>query len=140
MPRLYHLNAYTPLRKSLRNNATPAEQQMWKYLRRRQFHGLKFRRQEGIGRYIVDFYCPKKRIAIELDGHGHDGSEQRLYDKEREHFLDECYISVIRFRNEEVLCAIEAVLRRLEVAVLSSTPCGPLPNSGGVVPRAGVGK
>jgi very-short-patch-repair endonuclease len=57
-----------PVRKKLRKNLTPAEARMWSYLKSAQFNGLKFRRQHSIGPYIVDFYCPALRLALELDG------------------------------------------------------------------------
>ncbi len=125
MPRLYHLNQYTSLRKSLRNHATNAERLLWRYLRQRQFHGFKFRRQEGIGRYIVDFYCPAKRLAIEIDGDNHDAPEQKDYDHERTRFLRSCYIRVVRFRNNEVMRNIRGVLRKLERILLTPTPKPP---------------
>lgn len=125
MPRLYHLNTHTKLRKSLRNNATEAERELWKYLRKRQFHGLKFRRQESIGRYIVDFYCPEKRLAIELDGEIHARLEQQEYDQIREQFLHSCYITVVRFNNEEVFSNIDGLLKKLELTLFPPTPTPP---------------
>lgn len=130
MPRLYHLNKYTPLRKSLRNNATHTEQLLWECLRQRRFHGLKWRRQEGIGRYVVDFYCPEKRLAIEVDGSHHAIPEQQAYDQERERFLNACYINVIRFTNEEVICDIRGLLGKLELALFPPTPCETPPKFG----------
>ena len=59
------------LRKSLRNHSTAAEAVLWRILKGKQLEGLKFRRQQGIGPYIVDFYCPKLKLAIELDGEGY---------------------------------------------------------------------
>ena len=72
-------------RRELRNNPTPAEAILWKYLQRRQILGKKFRRQYSIGRYIVDFFCVECDIAIELDGAPHFGelgssARRRAYD------------------------------------------------------------
>lgn len=122
MPRLHHLNSHTSLRKSLRNNPTEAERLLWTYLRQRRFHGLKFRRQEGIGRFIVDFYCPAKRLAIEVDGIHHKGAEQQKYDHERDRFLNACYIKVVRFYNREVVLNIDGALKKLEKVVFPPTP------------------
>jgi very-short-patch-repair endonuclease len=58
-------------RKDLRNNLTTAEATLWTFLQRRQLEGRKFRRQHSIGNYIVDFYCPQERLAVELDGEYH---------------------------------------------------------------------
>ena len=68
-------------RKALRNNMTPAEAMLWRALKGRGAGGLKFRRQQGIGPFILDFYCPEHRLGIELDGESHrhkyDYDEQR---------------------------------------------------------------
>ena len=124
MPRLRHLNLYTPLRKSLRNNATIAEQELWHYLRHRQLNGLKFRRQESIGRYIVDFYCPSKRLAIELDGPIHDSPDQIKYDYQRTKYLNACFIRVLRFRNCDVHTNIQSVLDKI-ISETFPTPSSP---------------
>lgn len=119
MPRLYNLNSYKDLRRQLRNNATPAERKLWYYLKNRQLHGLLFRRQHGIGSYIVDFYCPQIRLAVEVDGSIHEDIYVKLNDELRLKFLKEsCYIRVVRFSNNEVLNDIDRVLERLGVLSL----------------------
>jgi len=125
MPRLYHLNKYTALRKELRNNPTKAENFLWRILRNRKFCGLKFRRQESIGRYIVDFYCPEKRLVVEVDGKIHNTHEQQEYDDIRKKFLSSCYIEVIRFSNDEVYYDIDSVLRKLKFVTSAPTPIAP---------------
>ena len=87
-------------RKTLRNNATLAEVLLWKLLKRRQTGGWKFRRQQSIGPYILDFYCPELRLGIELDGSSHDHKYE--YDEERSSFLCLQGITVIRYQNEQV--------------------------------------
>ena len=115
MPRLYNLNSYKSLRRQLRNNPTPAERKLWCCLKGRQFCGLLFHRQHGIGRYIVDFYCPKLRLVIEVDGSVHEKSNVIQYDAIRQKFLEEsCYLQVVRFTNDEVMNNMERVLKRLE--------------------------
>ena len=69
------------LRQSLRNNATATEAILWKALKGKQIDGLKFRRQFGLGPYVLDFYCPEIRLCIELDGDIHNSYEQALYDE-----------------------------------------------------------
>lgn len=70
-------------RKELRNNATKAESQLWKTLQKSQLEGRKFRRQHSIGNYIVDFYCPKEKLIVELDGQVHDNIMNEEYDTKR---------------------------------------------------------
>lgn len=60
------------LSRNLRNNSTLAEAVLWKYLQNKQAFGYRFRRQKVIGKYIVDFYCPKLKLVIEIDGSSHD--------------------------------------------------------------------
>ena len=98
------------LRKRLRNNLTPAEATLWRMLRRKQLEGRKFRRQHSIGNYILDFYCPFEKLAIELDGQGHFTEGGYTSDKERDEYLLSLGIKVIRFENENVFNSIEGVL------------------------------
>ncbi|PIZ42243.1 DNA (cytosine-5-)-methyltransferase [candidate division WWE3 bacterium CG_4_10_14_0_2_um_filter_42_8] len=102
------------LAKSLRKNQTDSESYLWKYLRNRQFKGLKFRRQFPIGCYILDFFCVEKRIAIELDGGQHSKNEALRKDKAREEFLQRCNIKIIRFWDNDILKNIGGVLQKLE--------------------------
>ena len=74
-------------RRNLRNNQTDAEKLLWYYIRGRQLPGLRFLRQYSVGSYIIDFYCPKLRLAIELDGGQHAEDDHQKYDKKREQFL-----------------------------------------------------
>ena len=97
-------------RKELRKNQTEAEKVLWQELRNRQFFGLKFFRQYSIGMYIVDFYCPKLRLAIEVDGSQHAEKEKHEYDKERTVYLKHLDITVLRFWNNDVLNNIDEVL------------------------------
>ena len=75
------------LRQSLRNNATATEAILWKALKGKQIDGLKFRRQFGLGPYVLDFYCPEIRLCIELDGDIHNSYEQALYDEIRTRYI-----------------------------------------------------
>lgn len=86
---------------------------LWQKLRAEQLYGLKFRRQYGIGKYIVDFYCPKKKLAIEIDGDSHYEQEAIKYDKERQDFIESRNIRVIRFTNKEIMENIEGVLEMI---------------------------
>ncbi|OIP97997.1 hypothetical protein AUK40_02140 [Candidatus Wirthbacteria bacterium CG2_30_54_11] len=99
--------------RELRHDMTEAELLVWKYLKNRQLAGLKFRRQVGVGRFILDFYCPEKQLAVELDG-GHHGSENALvYDAMRTKYLESRGIKVLRFWNSEVMGNVDGVLERI---------------------------
>jgi len=100
-------------RKTLRNEATPAEQKLWSALKHSQLHGYKFRRQHSVGYYIVDFYCPSDRLAVELDGDSHFTDEAMEYDRERTDFLNSLNIRVLRFLNTDVHNNLEWVCERI---------------------------
>jgi very-short-patch-repair endonuclease len=95
---------------SLRENSTKAEVYLWERLKSNQFQGLKFRRQHPIGFYIVDFYCHRHKLIIEIDGGYHNTREQIEKDEERSNFLSFQGLKVIRFTNEQVLTEINFVL------------------------------
>ena len=96
---LPHLKTF---RKELRNNLTPAEAKFWKIVQNKNFEGRKFRRQHSVGNYILDFYCPSEKLAIELDGEVYFGDAAREYDYERKLFLEHYGIKVLRFVNKRV--------------------------------------
>jgi very-short-patch-repair endonuclease len=97
-------------RKQLRNFGTPAEATLWKALKGSQLEGRKFRRQHSVGSYILDFYCPAERLAIELDGAGHFSAEAVEADRIRDEFLVSHRIHVLRFENKLVFENLESVL------------------------------
>ncbi|MDY5238402.1 endonuclease domain-containing protein [Bacteroides helcogenes] len=100
-------------RKELRNHSTPAEATLWKMLKGEQVAGLKFRRQHSVGPYILDFFCPEIKLAIELDGEVHNKQEE--YDEQRTHFLQKTKgIEVLRFENRTVFENAELIIREIE--------------------------
>ena len=105
--------------RQLRKNATDAERLLWRKLRFWQVDGLKFRRQQPVGRYIVDFICLEKRLVIEVDGGQH--SEQVAYDVERDIWLRDQGFNVLRFWNHDVLKNIDGVVD-VVVQALRNTP------------------
>ncbi|MDH5190305.1 MAG: endonuclease domain-containing protein [Gammaproteobacteria bacterium] len=111
----------------LRCNLTDAEKLIWQYLRKRQLYGYKFRRQQPIGKYIVDFVCFEKKLVIELDGGQH--TEQTRYDELRTIWLNSQEFNVLRFWNNEVFNETEAVIER--IAEILITPTLTLPHKGG---------
>ncbi len=90
-------------RQELRCNQTDAEKAFWKKIRNRQFHGIRFCRQYSVGPYILDFYCPSLKLAIELDGGQHTHDDNQDYDAARSSYLKAHRIEVMRFWNHEVL-------------------------------------
>ena len=108
--RVHNLKTKETVRKILRNQATPQEGILWSKLRRSQL-GFKFRRQHGIGRFIVDFYCPKAKLIIEIDGSQHIHQEE--YDSERTDYLSSLGYKVIRFWNNEINTDIEGVMMKI---------------------------
>jgi len=96
----------------LRNEATPQEILLWSRIRKEQL-GIKFRRQHSIGRYIVDFYCPEKKLIIELDGWQHREENNFGYDDERTEFLENLGYRVVRFWNNEVNKNMEGVILKI---------------------------
>jgi very-short-patch-repair endonuclease len=109
-PQLHNLEYLKDIRRDLRNGSTSAEASLWKVLKGKQLEGLKFRRQHSIGNYIVDFYCPEYKIAIELDGNYHFEEGQMLRDERRDKFLSDIGIKVIRIENDNVFNNIDMVL------------------------------
>ena len=107
------------LRQKLRNDKPLAEILLWNILKRKQFHGLKFRRQHGIGPYVADFYCTEKRLAIELDGESHYYKDAQKHDEIRNNFFEENDIKILRILNREVYGNIEGVLTYLEDNIIN---------------------
>ena len=97
-------------RKELRHNLTPAEARLWTYLKNSQLEGRKFRRQHSIGSYILDFYCPTEKLAVELDGEVHNTIQAQEYDEIRDLFLLNYGIKILRFENKYVFSELDGLL------------------------------
>lgn len=95
----------------MRNNPTEPEKRLWMALRDRRFCGFKFRRQDVIGRRIVDFFCPAKGLLIEVDGHTHDAATDVARD---ERMLRDFGFVTVRFSNEDVMRNLDGCLTRLQ--------------------------
>jgi very-short-patch-repair endonuclease len=114
--------------RQLRRNPTDAERLLWRKLRFWQVDGLKFRRQQPLGPYIVDFVCLEKRLVIEVDGGQH--AENANYDTERDAWLRAQDFVVLRFWNNDVLKNIDSVVEQV-IKTLKSTPyLNPSPQGG----------
>jgi very-short-patch-repair endonuclease len=114
--------------KALRWDMTPAERVLWDALKERQLAGLKFRNQHPVGSFVLDFYCPERRLVVEVDGGVHDDPDQFAYDAYRTTHLETYGLTVLRLRNEEILTALPSALARiLAVATSLSAPDSPAP-------------
>ena len=110
--------------RGMRRQPTEAEHKLWQALRNRQIDGFKFRRQHAIGSYIVDFVCIREKLVVELDGEYHDTVQQQAFDSARTTYLNALGFRVLRFKNQEVLANLEAVILALRAALTS--PPSPL--------------
>lgn len=112
MKRFNNLPSLKDRRKELRQVETPQEKIIWWHLKNSGL-GYKFKRQHSIGGYILDFYCAKIRLAIELDGEIHNNVEAKEYDKNRDNFLREFGCRVVRFSNFQVDRDVYKVLTKI---------------------------
>ena len=110
MPRILNNLKLKKRRRELRKNQTNAEKKLWNYLRRKRVMNTRFCRQFGIGYYIADFYAQAIRLAIELDGKQHETEEGSEYDAERDDYFNSLNITVLRFKNNDILINVERVV------------------------------
>ena len=106
----YNIASQTALRRHLRSHLSKAEAVMWQRLSRKQMYGCKFRRQHGVDRYVLDFYCPELKLAIEIDGETHNVGNAKLHDQKRQEHIEQYEIHFLRFTNLEVLTNLNMVL------------------------------
>ncbi len=97
--------------RELRKNLTAAEKLLWSRIRSRQLNNCLFYRQKPLGGYIVDFYCPKARLVIEVDGNQHHSREAADYDMVRDEYLTSMNLTVMRFSNRQIIRDIETVIQ-----------------------------
>lgn len=114
MTKHYNKKTETEKRRLLRKQQTFAEKIFWMHLRNRQVLGYKFRRQYSVDHYVIDFYCPELKLAIELDGSVHDIPDQKEYDEARQNYLEKFGIKFIRIKNEEFLSNPNKTISRIE--------------------------
>lgn len=109
----------TQVAQMLRRRTTPEENKLWyQFLRK---YPVQFKRQKPIGRFVLDFYCTKAKLAVEFDGAQHFMPEGQESDANRTGYLNSLGIEVIRFTNNEVNGQFEAVCRAIDAAVCSRT-------------------
>ncbi len=107
------------LSKKLRNNATEAERRLWEFLRLKRT-GYVFHRQKPVGDYIVDFYCSRAKLIIEIDGEYHTKDEATKNDKARDAYMQSLGLTTVRFTNFEVMKDAEQVAEKIRKILLDS--------------------
>ncbi|MBW8245083.1 endonuclease domain-containing protein [Muricauda oceani] len=117
------------LARELRRNATKSEVRLWQKLKRDQMHGYDFHRQKPIDEYIVDFFCNKLQLAVEVDGYSHQLEEVWEKDVIKKNRLNELGINVLRFSDAEVLRDMDNVLRAIEAYIFQFEANGNTPPS-----------
>lgn len=110
---LYYNKGLKQYARELRKNMTEAETKLWYAIRKKQIEGYQFYRQKIIGNYIVDFYCPRARIIVEVDGSQHYLGEKLGSDKKRDEFLRRLGFKVLRYNDIDVLGNIEGVFENI---------------------------
>ncbi|MEE9449028.1 MAG: endonuclease domain-containing protein [Ignavibacteriaceae bacterium] len=118
MTKHFNKNSEKLKRRYLRNKATPAEKLVWIYLRKRLVKRLRFLRQYSVDQYVIDFYSPKIKLAIEIDGDSHFVDKKVIdYDKKREKYIEQFGIVFLRFRNLEIYQNLDKVFEKIEEKV-----------------------
>ena len=113
--------------KKLRANTTPHERALWRALKELPIEGTHFRRQAPIGPYVVDFFCPAKRLIIELDGGHHNDDATAERDSERQAWLEQEGYRVIRFWNSDLAGDLNAVMEKIYVEVYGALEAEAIP-------------
>ncbi len=129
---IFNRQSETEKRKLLRKNTTKAESLLWQEIKGRKILGYKFRRQYSVGCYVIDFHCPKLKLAIEIDGLTHLTKEEINYDKFRQSEIEMIGIEFLRFNNQEVYgdlsSVVEMIKRKVEkLSLKSKDPLQPPP-------------
>ena len=103
-------------RQQLRNSMTYCEKIVWMFLRKKQY-GYRFLRQYSVDQFVIDFYCPRLKLAVEIDGDVHDSAEQKEYDKQRQAYIEKFGIKFVRITNEGLLGNPNKAFSKIEDAI-----------------------
>ena len=109
MNKIFNLKSQKHLRRQLRKQEIYSEKLLWKKLKNKQL-GYKFRRQVGISNYVVDFYCPKLKLVIEIDGGTHADDDNYMKDKNRQDYIESLGLTVKRYNNSDIKNNMELVI------------------------------
>jgi very-short-patch-repair endonuclease len=113
MAKVYNKKKYQKRRRALRNNMPKSEVILWSKLKNRQMHGERFLRQYGVDQYVIDFYCPRLKIAIEIDGDSHFMKNAEYRDKVRQEYIERYRIKFLRYTNVDVIDNIDGVCQHI---------------------------
>lgn len=113
MPKIFNQKIQKEKRRALRQRSTRAERLLWQNLRDRGLEGYKFRRQFSVGFFVLDFYCPELKLAIEIDGYSHESAEAKKYDADRQKIIEVYEVKFLRVTDDEVHENIEKVLDKI---------------------------
>lgn len=116
MTKHYNKKSEQEKRRTLRTNMTFCERLVWVFLRKKQY-GYRFLRQYSVDHYVMDFYCPKLKLAVEIDGDVHEQKDQKKYDEVRQKYLEEFGIKFVRITNEELLGNPNKAFEKIEKAI-----------------------
>jgi very-short-patch-repair endonuclease len=114
MTRIFNKTSEKEKRQRLRNSMTEEEVILWSRLKSRQVGGYKFRRQYGVGPFVVDFYCPEKKLAVEVDGGGHFEDDAIQKDRKRQSAIEKFGIRFLRITNLDIRKNLQGVLMAIE--------------------------
>jgi len=114
MTKHYNKSSEKNKRRKLRQYQTHAEDLVWRFLRNRQMLGYKFKRQYSVDHFVIDFYCTKLKLAVEIDGASHDLPGKKEYDSDRQKYLEKFGIRFIRIKDEELLGNPNKAFERIE--------------------------
>jgi very-short-patch-repair endonuclease len=117
MTELYNCTGDKSKRRQLRRQIPPAERRLWPHLRDRRLEDCKFRRQYGIAQYVIDFYAPELKLAIEIDGPTHYLPGAPEYDAKRQAYIESTGVTFLRFSNGQVYNDIEGVLEAIGLMI-----------------------
>ena len=110
MTKILNRETESEKRQSFKKDSTEAENILWANIRNKKFKGHKFKRYYSIDSYIVDFYCPKAKLAIEINGYLHYTEEENEYDRGKEKFLKSVGIRTLHFTNDDVYLNLDNIL------------------------------
>jgi very-short-patch-repair endonuclease len=119
MATIFNRSSMRYRRQVLRRNMSKEEIILWSRIRRKQVGGYKFRRQYSVGSYVLDFYCPELKLAIEIDGVSHNSSENKRYDQERQNEIEGLGIAFLRFYNADINNNLNKVLEIINKKIKS---------------------
>lgn len=117
MQKIFNIKLQKKLRQKLRSERSVSEKLLWRQLSHSKL-GYKFRRQQGIGNYIVDFYCPELKFIIEIDGATHETEKELDYDQKREDYFKSLGLQIKRYYNVAIKEGLDSVIKDLQDYIL----------------------